>query len=240
MKKQLDPVAEFDEWEKLLTDFDSLPDCNEIETELFSQVNQLLADFDGQQNSWREEQKVRADDFNILQTMRLSRRELCHSDILAWLLDRNGSHAQGDLGFCIFLKMTSLPIWYAANKYRVIRELSGNESQIDIVIEAEEVFIIGIENKIDSEEGDTQTDREWRDLQRRKNGLLIPNEAVAFFLTPDGTMPICKSFKPISWGLIAEVFEAFSEVAQADMVKMFAKHYAETVRREISRTTEQG
>jgi hypothetical protein len=165
--------------------------------------------------------------------MRLSRRELCHSDILAWLLDPHGSHAQGNIGFRLFLKQMNLPEEFASKNYRVIRELSGEESQLDIVIEAEGKFIIGIENKIDSEEGDTQTEREWRDLRRRKKSMSIPGEIMAFFLTPDERAPLCEFFKPISWQAIANVFEMFADEAKAGMVKMFAKHYAETIRHEI-------
>ena len=127
-----------------------------------------------------------------------------------------------------------MPEYLANLNYRVIRELSCDESQIDIVIEAEGEFIIGIENKIDSEEGDTQTEREWRDLQRRRKSLSIQRGVTALFLTPDGTSPLSKFFKPISWQIIANVFESFADEARAGMVKMFTKHYAETIKHEIA------
>ena len=144
-RHQTTPVHE---WENLLREFDSLPVYTDTESDLVPEIKQLLEDFNERLDGWREEQKSRADDFNVLRTMRLSRRELCHSDILAWLLDPHGSHAQGNIGFRLFLKQMNLPEEFASKNYRVIRELSGEESQLDIVIEAEGKFIIGIENKI--------------------------------------------------------------------------------------------
>ena len=220
-------------WETLLTEFSLLPIHDQTESDFVPEINRLLEDFDGKLNGWRDEQKIRADDFNILRTMNLSRKELCHSNILAWLLDPKGTHAQGTVGFRLFLNQIKLPENFANLNYHVIRELSCDESQIDIVIEAEGEFIIGIENKIDAEEGDTQTEREWRDLQRRKKCLSIQREVTALFLTPGGTSPLSNFFKPISWQIVANVFEEFADEAKAGMVKMFAKHYAETIKHEI-------
>jgi hypothetical protein len=222
------------EWKNLLREFEVLALPADSEGELIPQLERLIYAFDRQQVGWRKEQRLRADDFNILRTMRLTRKELCHSDILAWLLDPDGSHAQRELGFHLFLKQVNLPKEYAGRNYRVIRELSGEESQLDIVIEAEGEFIIGIENKIDSEEGDKQTEREWRDLQRRKQSLSIPTGVTAFFLTPDESKPLCKSFRTISWQVIANVFEAFADEAGAELVRVFARHYAETIRHDIA------
>ncbi len=203
------------------------------ESQLIPRLEQLLDEFDDQQDGWREQQKLRADDFNILRTMRLGRKEFCHSDILAWLLDSAETHAQGNLGFRLFLKELNLPAEFAGKNYKVIREMSGDESRLDIVVESEGEFIIGIENKIDSEEGKDQTKREWNDLERRKKSLQIPTEIVAFYLTPDGTKPICRKFRPVSWQVVADIFQSFSEEAKAELVKIFTKHYAETLRRDI-------
>jgi hypothetical protein len=226
-------ACDFHEWANLLREFEPLAVSSNDEQIVIPQFEQLLDEYDRQQDSWREEQKSRADGFNILRTMRLNRKELCHSDILAWLLDPMETHAQGKLGFLLFLRELSLPEEFASKNYRVIRELAGKESQLDIVIEAEGGFLIGIENKIDSEEGDNQTNREWNDLERRKIALSIPTEITAFFLTPDEAKPLCNFFKPISWQLIANIFEAFADEAKAELVKIFAKHYAETIRNEI-------
>lgn len=223
--------AKLNEWDKLLMEFESLANKK---SEIIPQLEELLGEFDAKQGEWKEEQKVRADNFNVLRVMRLSRKELCHSNILAWLLDSQASHAQGNLGFLLFLKQFNLPEKYAQTNYRIIREQRGDNSQIDVVIEADGEFIIGIENKIDSQEGDNQTQREWQDLELRKKALSIPSEIIAFFLTPNAAKPVCASFTPISWQSIANIFVEFASEAKAEMVKMFSKHYADMIKREIA------
>ena len=232
-------IDKFHEWGNILRGFEILVTPANAESQLIPQLKQLLDEFDHQQDGWREEQKLRADDFNILRTMRLTRKELCHSDVLAWLLDSRETHAQGELGFRLFLNKLNLPDEFADKNYKVTRELSGEESQLDIVIEAEGEFIIGIENKIDSEEGKDQTKREWNDLVRQKQRLNIPTEIVAFFLTPGGTKPGCSKFRPLSWQIVADIFQTFSQEAKAELVRIFAKHYAETLRHEIVPETEE-
>jgi hypothetical protein len=224
---------QFYEWEILLREFETL--IAPVNAE--SQLEQLLDEFDHHQESWRENQKSRADDFNILRTMRLTRNELCHSDILAWLLDSRETHAQEKLGFQLFLKELNLPEDFAKKDYTVIREMSGDDSRLDIVVQAEGEFIIGIENKIDSVEGEDQTKREWKDLEKRK--LNTPTEIFAFFLTPDGTKPICPHFQPLTWQVVANIFQRFSDDAEANLVGVFAKHYATILRHDIVPETEE-
>jgi hypothetical protein len=226
------------EWDKLLRKFEALNSAGKTKTsnsesQFIPQLNQLFDEFDKHQDGWKKEQELRADDFNVLRIMGVIRDELCHSDILAWLLDHQATHAQGNLGFRLLLKDLNLPEGFANNNYRVIRELAGRESRIDIVIEAEGEFIIAIENKVDSEEGEDQTKREWNDLVSRKKALKVKSEIAAFFLTPDETPCSSGNFKPISWQVIAEIFETFAEEAKPELVKMFAKHYAEILRRDI-------
>jgi len=210
-----------------------------FEPNLIEQHQQLLAGFRKEQDVWQKRQVLVAENFNLLRTMRLTRNELCHSDILAWLLDHHlevGTHAQGKCGFRIFLKRVGLPLEYAETDYRVVREASGQEARMDIVIEADRQFVIGIENKVDSIEGEDQTPREWADLERRAKQLLVPKSSniKGFFLTPDEIEPRSSRFKAISWLLVADVFDAFSEKARPPMVKLFARHYAETIRRYVT------
>ena len=67
----------------------------------------LLAGYQDARASWAKAQEATADDFNLLEVMDVVGDENCHSNILAWLLDRrieHGTHAQGNLGFRLFLK----------------------------------------------------------------------------------------------------------------------------------------
>ena len=159
--------------------------------------------------------------------------------VLAWLLDHDlrklGTHAQGNLGFRLFLREFNdlcLPMDYAATKYYVRREVAGDKSVVDIEIACREQFLIQIENKIWS--GTDQTNREWSDVQRRATSLKVgPDRTHALFLTPGGREAANPNFRPISWGRIVRVLEKFAEQAKPPDVKLFARHYAQGLERFI-------
>lgn len=199
---------------------------------------------------WTIVQKDKADDFNLMAVMGLTDMENAHSDILAWLLDhdltRLGTHAQGNLGFKLFLKTVGLASEFADYEYRVTRESKCDELRIDIEVAQRGKFVIYIEDKIWSVEGynqaerEWQTEKEWRELGRRAEELGCPENRFAFYLTPRGTKPKSQEFRAISWRKIAEVFETFAEDIKtrttaegALTVSLFASHYAEVLRRHI-------
>lgn len=199
-------------------------------------ISALLDGYDRAVQRHRQLQESAADDFNLLEVLQLTGNEIRHSMALAWLLDHDlrklGTHAQGNLGFRLFLTELDLPIEYAGYKYWVRREVAGDQSIVDIEVGCRGKFLIHIENKIWS--GTDQTDREWPDLQRRAAGLHVSESDVhAFFLTPRGTTPMNSNFRAISWGCIVWVIERFAEQAQPPDVKLFAAHYARALRRFI-------
>jgi hypothetical protein len=196
---------------------------------------ETIAGFSNAKSTWRQRQRSVADSFNILAVLKLTGNEVRHSMVLAWLLDkdmdRHGTHAQGRLGFEEFLKALALPINYAEANYWVRREVSGDESRIDIEIAARSSFLIYIEIKIWSDEGDEQTAREWADLKKRAISLNVPADHVhGIYLTPDGRTADHKDFKPLSWHKIETVLESFADKALPSDVKLFARHYARALR----------
>lgn len=202
----------------------------------------FLADYHESIKRWSTAQKDKADEFNLMSVMGLTDKENVHSDILAWLLDHDmterGTHAQGNLGFRLFLEAVGLPCIFADCEYLVTRESASDESRIDIEVAQCGQFVIYIENKIWADEGEDQTKREWNDLKRRAEQLACPK--YAFFLTPLGTKPKCKEFRAISWRKMADVFEKFAEDIKARTtaegalaVSLFATHYAGILRRHI-------
>jgi hypothetical protein len=201
-------------------------------------IRVLLGDYNNTVERYEHQQVQLADDFNLLEVMQLTGKEIRHSMVLAWLLDRDmrklGTHAQGNLGFRLFLEEFNLPFDYAACKYWVRREVTGEESIVDIEVACRDRFIIYIENKIWSCEGTDQTDREWSDLRRRGADLSVSAPyRHALYLTPHGAKPINCNFNTISWGGIAHVLEKFAEEAKPPDVKLFARHYAQVLRRSI-------
>jgi len=198
--------------------------------------NRLLDEYEPVCERWRQNQEATADDFNLFDVMNLTGDELRHSMLLAWLLDHRlndyGTHAQRSLGFRLFLEEFKLPVAWALKSYSVYREVSGVRSRIDVRIQAPGSFIIDIENKIWSNEGDDQTKREWEDLQARAKELNIAEQNVrAFFLTPDGRKPMNENFHPVKWKRIALVLERFADEAKPPEVKLFARHYADALKR---------
>lgn len=203
----------------------------------------LLDGFLTARGTWTTQQRKTADEFNLFRVLRLENAEVRHSGLLAWLLDHNieqGTHAQGELGFRLFLEemepelrqQCDQPVAsYAAEPYWVKTEVSGDEARVDVEIAAHGRFLIHIENKIWSPEGDDQTNREWRDMQRRARELGVPGKCChALYLTLGGDRARSEYFKPVAWHRIARVLERFAEQAQPPEVKLFARHYAKAVR----------
>jgi hypothetical protein len=208
--------------------------------------SQLLKGYERACERWRKNQEATAEDFNLLDVMKVTTDELRHSMLLAWLLDHRlnvyGTHAQGSLGFRRFLKEFGLPVEWAKEQYSVHREVSGDRSRIDVRIQAPGFFIIDIENKIRANERDDQTRSEWDDLQAKAKELNIATANVrAFFLTPDGKQPKSKDFRPVKWKQIARILEKFAEEAKPRAVRFFARHYAEALHRFVilERSTEE-
>jgi hypothetical protein len=201
-------------------------------------IHALLHGYNETLEGYRQKQKQVADDFNLLEVMRLTGKEIRHSMVLAWLLDHDmrklGTHAQGDLGFRLFLSEFSIPIDYAGCKYWVRREVAGDESVVDVEVAYRGRFLIHIENKIWSCEGTDQTNREWSDMQRQAADLNVSASDIhALYLTPHGTEPANPNFRAIPWGRIVRVLERFAEEAKPPDVKLFARHYARALRRFI-------
>jgi hypothetical protein len=208
-------------------------------------VDELLPSFLVERQEWAESQRKTAEDFNLLEVMEVEGDELCHSKMLAWLLDHrieHGTHAQGNLGFRLFLEelKTELGKEHASKlaahsderKYWVCREVAGDEARMDIEIAARGRFLIHLENKIHSVEGEGQTEREGRDLQARRIELAVPKEAChAFFLTLDGCKAKNHSFRPVGWNRIGKVFDRFADLAEPLEVKLFARHYAKAIKK---------
>jgi len=204
-------------------------------------LRKLLNGYEERLSAWRKSEETSASDFNLLETLNIARDEIRHSRMLAWLLDYRiegaGTHAQGKLGFSLFLQKLGLNMGYAKANYFVSREVKGNSSRVDVEISAIGQFIIHLENKIFSEEATNQADREdqtvreWRDLQRRAGHLRVKREHVhGFFVTLLGDKPSSEHFIPITWHQLADVFDEFAEQAKPAQVSLFAKHYAKALR----------
>jgi hypothetical protein len=213
---------------------------------LIVDIELLLNEFGAKEANWRRGEAAVASMFNILEALGVVGDELLHSNALAWLLSRKmreaGSHAQGGLGLRLMLEEISwlgikLPLDWAETEYFVRREVAGEDSRIDVEVGMRGVFLIHIENKIWATEGEGQAQREFNDLRRRGINLGVPERSQAgIFLTPDGrSTREASEFRAVSWGHMAKAFERFAVAAEAPMVKLFARHYAESIRRSVAK-----
>ncbi len=209
-------------------------------------MTELLKGFGEADRRWQESEKSTASTFNMLGALGRTGDELLHSSALAWLLSRNirevGSHAQGSLGFRLFLEETKieetkLDTKWADEPYFVAKEVQGAKSRIDIEVACPGVFLIHIENKVWSDVGEKQLERESEDLELRRKQFNVPaNATVAIFLTPTGRAPT-DGFRALGWSVVARVFERFADErcgAKVEIIRLFSSHYAEAVRRYIT------
>ncbi len=211
--------------------------------ELGEILHTLLPGFLAERKKWAERQRGSAEDFNLFEVLGVATDEVRHSRLLAWLLDHRierGTHAQGSLGFRLFLEelcdelhwqSSDDVLGYALENYWVRCEVTGDQSRVDIEIASPAKFLIHIENKIMAGEGEDQTKREYEDLRRRASALgIAESKTHGIFLSPAGTRPSNVGFHAVRWSRIGDVFARFSESAQAPEVKLFALHCEKAIR----------
>ena len=165
----------------------------------YSGLNDKLQIYRKEKQSWDRFLSTDFNDFNVVSEF-IRPKENRLSDIIACLLDANGSHGQGSKFLDAFLKRL-----FKENQPNRIAELSGkqpqvkredpthyNENQsrrIDITVDFEG-FGIGIENKPWAGEQEYQL----RDYYSHLKDKYENEEFCLVFITPNGTHPttICK------------------------------------------------
>jgi hypothetical protein len=194
-------------------------------------IGKLLSGYHAAVLRSRKSQHRTAEEFNLFSLLDIANDERRHSVLLAWLLDRRGTHAQMESGLKALLHELHLDPGFAERPYHVRREVAGEQSRIDVEVSSRGSFLIHFENKIWAGEGENQLERESEDLLRRAEELGVPPAQVhAYYLTPTGGLPSNPGlFKPLRWTTIAKVFGRYSEQAQAESVRWFTRHYAEAL-----------
>ena len=177
--------------------------------------------------------------FNIFDVLKVSRTEIRHSNMLAWLLDPNENHGIGDL----FLRMVLQHLVRSDSgaRYNVFKLLLQDNysftvyrewKNIDILLVSDDdKTLIAIENKVGSHEHSNQLNR-YRDILRNE---FPAYDQIYVFLTPDGEKPSDTE----NWDCMtySDIVEMLDEVLQrADMsndVKLMIQNYVAIVRRDI-------
>lgn len=185
-----------------------------------SMIKEFMQEFIKVQERSLKNNRIVASNFNPLQLFANINDENTHSNILAWLFDPYASHSQQDLFFKAFINHFDYEVFYDALEYKVVREFSGLESIVDILIYGKS-FIFFIENKTLSLEGEDQTNREYRDLKRLAESFGVDNNYHAVFLSPYGQTPQNKSFKAISYQQISSAFKNIMDEVGSEYVRFF-------------------
>lgn len=180
---------------------------------------------------------------------RLFMLERLHSDVLAWLLGKDGSHDLGDrfaqrLLSMIFAQCESSPGAFVVSA-DVVTEFATGKGPIDILVHADAdatSIVVGIENKIGSDVitsrvGPNQLQRYAAALVRRFPGaqvflaLLSPEDLEAD--VPDACSFATLTYKDVATAL-GEALSASAD-QQASEGQIVARHYLEALRTNIVR-----
>ena len=155
---------------------------------------------------------------NVWEAVNLARSELKHCSFLRWLLDPRGSHYQGDLFLKRFIERY-LPKEIPKEELsscKVKSEDSDNAAgRVDISITGRS-FIIVIEAKIDTGEGEKQLSR----YRYSENVVIV-------FLTKDGRKPttgdadLC-----IAWKDIGEICKEFVKECKNPWLAELVRQYS--------------
>lgn len=196
-------------------------------------LKKFLLDID----SLRELEKT---SFNIFDVLKISRTEIRHSNVLAWLLDPNGNHGYSQV-FLALLNSYLAKEGFVSDrdvfklltmKYAdviVLREWQN----IDILIESkDEKYVLCIENKVDTQDHDGQLDKYYKIVEDK-----YPDYTkIYLYLTPEGIAPLQDSNS--AWGCIK--YEIIIDIISMTLEKnsfeseasRFIHSYLEILRRE--------
>ncbi|MBL7954578.1 MAG: PD-(D/E)XK nuclease family protein [Flavobacteriales bacterium] len=153
--------------------------------------------------------------FNVFDVLRSSDHELRHSNMLAWLLDPTENHGFGEL----FLRRWMMLVLHDADRpevidpvmvdtkpfkqVRVVREWSRLDVLVEITLANDLQWVIGIENKVNSRQGNDQllkyraeVEREYPDAKR-----------VLLFLTRHAEQPNDKEYIPTTYQTVQQALE---------------------------------
>ena len=179
--------------------------------------------------------------FTVFDVLGTSDYEIRHSNVLSWLLNRNGNHRQQssflDLLWQRIVGEHDLPN-LSFGEYSVAREGENDNEQIDIFIKAKNLdWVIVVENKLFSPETGDQLNRYFHDIERRY--AKVPHR-LYFYLTPEGIAPAreedSQNWIPITYSAVTQAVKKFLERPLPDRVKSFLEQYVEHIEKNVLRS----
>jgi hypothetical protein len=223
-------LSKIDKMKFLINDFQALRSSKRT-----IRLNRIAAFLSTFEENHRKLRNQRLADFNVFSLLRIGEDEVRQSKFLAWLLDAESGHGQGNLFLQAFVKSCHLNIpLEVLDQYRVRTEYYRNESRIDVLAYRKGEFLIYLENKICAPEGPNQIDREFRDMRSVGSALRIPEERqFAVFLTPDAkkqpTSGDATRWLSVSYNQIGAEFKKLLPGITSDKVKFILKDWMDTI-----------
>lgn len=169
----------------------------------------------------------------------LRRKELPNAAVLAWLIDPNGSHGQGDLCLSALLDLVGPRLGRRFTDFRLggarvraeERPLGSDRDRVDIVIETPELLIF-VEVKIDALEGLEQLARYVESANRVAAVRAIsdggpPKPALVIYLSPRASADCPPEVAHITWRELASTFAIAGRRADGlagHLIRSFATH----------------
>lgn len=175
---------------------------------------------------------------NLFDVLKITRTEIRHSNVLAWLLDACQNHGFGELflsRFLGFIDDVELEPDMDYADFTVRTELTIEDGgRIDLLLESEKNnIVVAIENKTFTGEHDDQLTRYFDHV----NKTYPERERYFVYLTPEGSEASdSENWQSLGYRQIAEVLDEClnhpDKEAPAD-AKMIVEHYIEAVKSDV-------
>ncbi len=177
--------------------------------------------------------------FNIFDVLKISRMEIRHSNVLAWLLNPGENHGLGD----VYLRgvMKQLIENDVEGRYDKFELLSMNMQSFSIyreykhidilLVSSEEKIVIAIENKVGSSEHSDQLNRYRLTLEDDYPEY----QKVYMFLTPYGDEPSDdENWSVFTYDEVVDILESvYQKLELQPDVSLLIRNYIEIIRRNI-------
>lgn len=178
--------------------------------------------------------------FNLFDVLKISGTEIRHSNVLAWLLDPEGSHGLGDAFLRRLVQKLTTQLDGSAAFRLLLMDLHSctvlreSEHTDLLVLSHREKFLLCIENKVFSGEHDDQLHTYHEKLTELYPGY----DRLFVYLTPDGALPAsdadCDEWQSLSYPQILEMLRAILQSRTlAPEISFFIQQYIDAVRRNI-------
>ena len=191
----------------------------------FCERTQVLSSQVAAGSSWRNKT------WNIFDVLGRPRLEDAHSRMIAWLLDPGKPHGLGD-GFLrgFFKRVFGTTPPAGTSECLVTTKKRIKSGEVDIEVAGPRWWLI-VENKIDWEEDDGQTEKYamyYRQFSKLNSNLFL------VLLSPQGTHPKSPAFRAMSYRDLREVLEDVLELLRpAEEAEQLMRHFLQHILLEV-------